>query len=145
MYEYRFLHKYFHPVWCIYVLLIRLFSFKNPFREISAYLKGRKTQRSQYLQSPLLYPAYENFQSSLIESKPFISIIIPTLNRYTYLKDVLKDLEEQDYSHFEVIVVEQAWPRASQERPRASQEPLRSAQERAKSAPIAVWASLSGC
>ena len=108
--EYRFIHKYFHPVWCVYVLLLRLFSFKNPFREISAYLKGRKTQRSQYLQSPLLYPAYENFQSNLIESKPFISIIIPTLNRYTYLKDVLKDLEEQDYSHFEVIVVDQSTP-----------------------------------
>jgi len=108
--EYRFIHKYFHPVWCVYVLLLRLFSFKNPFREISAYLKGRQTQRSQYLQSSLLYPSYENFQSNLIESKPFISIIIPTLNRYTYLKDVLKDLEGQDYSHFEVIVVDQSTP-----------------------------------
>jgi glycosyltransferase involved in cell wall biosynthesis len=39
-----------------------------------------------------------------------VSVIIPTLNRYPYLKDVLKDLEQQDYSNFEVIVVDQSEP-----------------------------------
>jgi len=37
-------------------------------------------------------------------------VIIPTLNRYNYLSDVLKDLEEQDYANFEVIVVDQSEP-----------------------------------
>jgi glycosyltransferase involved in cell wall biosynthesis len=39
-----------------------------------------------------------------------VSVVIPTLNRYEYLKDVLTDLEKQDYSNFEVIVVDQSTP-----------------------------------
>ena len=39
-----------------------------------------------------------------------ISVVIPTLNRYEYLKDVLRDLERQDYQNFEVIVVDQSEP-----------------------------------
>ena len=39
-----------------------------------------------------------------------VSVVIPTLNRYTYLKDVLEDLEKQDYENFEVIVVDQSEP-----------------------------------
>lgn len=108
--EYRFIHKYFHPVWCLYVLLLRLFTFKNPFKEIPAYVKGRKAKRSTYLQNPIEHEDYINFNSHLIEEKPFISVIVPTLNRYTYLKDVLKDLELQDYQNFEVIVVDQSEP-----------------------------------
>lgn len=108
--NYRFIHKYFHPVWCVYVLMLRLCSFKNPYKEISAYGKGRKAQRSNYLQHPLQYPDYGSFQSSLLKEKPLVSIIIPTLNRYNYLRDVLIDLESQDYQHFEVIVVDQSVP-----------------------------------
>jgi len=108
--EYRFIHKYFHPVWCLYVLLLRLLSFKNPFKEIPAYVKGRKTKRSNYLQNPIRHPEYKNFNSGLVEEAPFITVIIPTLNRYKYLKDVLKDLELQDYKNFEVIVVDQSDP-----------------------------------
>jgi glycosyltransferase involved in cell wall biosynthesis len=37
-------------------------------------------------------------------------VIIPTLNRYEYLKDVLEDLEQQDYQNFEVIIVDQSEP-----------------------------------
>ncbi len=108
--EYRFIHKYFHPVWCIYVLLLRLASFKNPLQEFSAYRKGRSAKRSNYLQNPINYSGYSSFQSSLLEEKPFISVIIPTLNRYEYLKDVLLDLEQQDYQNFEVIVIDQSEP-----------------------------------
>ena len=39
-----------------------------------------------------------------------VSIIIPTLNRYEYLKDVLYDLEQQSYKNFEVIVCDQSEP-----------------------------------
>ena len=42
--------------------------------------------------------------------KPFVSIVIPTLNRYEYLKDVLEDLEKQEYKNFEVIIVDQSNP-----------------------------------
>jgi glycosyltransferase involved in cell wall biosynthesis len=37
-----------------------------------------------------------------------VSVIIPTLNRYEYLKDVLTDLENQDYKNIEVLVVDQS-------------------------------------
>jgi len=108
--EYHFIHKYFHPVWCFYVLLLRVLSLKNPFKEIPAYLKGRKAKRSNYLENPVEYPTYKDFNSNLVEARPFITVIIPTLNRYEYLKDVLKDLQIQDYQNFEVIVVDQSEP-----------------------------------
>jgi glycosyltransferase involved in cell wall biosynthesis len=46
----------------------------------------------------------------LLESNPKVTVIIPTLNRYPYLKDVFRDLEKQDYKNFEVIVVDQTDP-----------------------------------
>ncbi len=108
--EYRFVRKYFHPVWVFYVLLLRLISFKNPFREIAAWRKTRSQKRSAYYSNPISYPDWGDFDSSLVKSKPLVSVIIPTLNRYEYLKDVLEDLEKQDYKNFEVIVVDQSAP-----------------------------------
>jgi glycosyltransferase involved in cell wall biosynthesis len=108
--EYRFLRKYFHPVWVFYVLMLRFFSFKNPFREISAWKKSGDVKRSDYLKNPILYDDWNTFKSLLVEEKPFVSVVIPTLNRYEYLKDVLEDLEKQDYKNFEVIIVDQSNP-----------------------------------
>ena len=52
---------------------------------------------------------YQNFRSQLLEvKKPLVSVIIPTLNRYSYLNDVLDDLQNQNYTNFEVIVVDQS-------------------------------------
>ncbi|MGO3183454.1 MAG: glycosyltransferase family 2 protein [Aequorivita sp.] len=108
--EYRFLQKYFHPIWVFYVLILRILSFNNPFKEISAWKKAKNVKRSKYLQSPIKYPEWNLYSSSLITAKPLVSVIIPTLNRYKYLKDVLEDLEKQDYKNFEVIVVDQSTP-----------------------------------
>ncbi|PHS62082.1 MAG: glycosyl transferase family 2 [Flavobacterium sp.] len=108
--EYRFIRKYFNKVWASYILIIRLFSFKNPIKEISAWYKTRNTKRSDYLDTPLPYPQWGKFESKLIAENPKVSVVIPTLNRYEYLKDVLKDFEKQDYKNFEVIVVDQSEP-----------------------------------
>ena len=108
--EYRFVRKYFNPVWVFYVLLLRLLSFKNPFREIPAWRKTRNQKRSAYFENPMANPEWENFDSTLIQNNPLVSVIIPTLNRYKYLKDVLEDLEKQDYKNFEVIIVDQSAP-----------------------------------
>ncbi|MCF6308047.1 MAG: glycosyltransferase family 2 protein [Flavobacteriaceae bacterium] len=108
--EYRFIRKYFNKVWASYILILRLLSFKNPLKEISAWNKARNTKRSNYLDAPIPYPAWENFQSNLIKENPKVSVVIPTLNRYEYLKDILQDLEKQDYQNFEVIVVDQSEP-----------------------------------
>ncbi|WP_271425141.1 glycosyltransferase [Aequorivita sinensis] len=108
--EYRFIRKYFHPAWAIYVLLIRLFSFNNPINEIIAFKKSNNTVRSNYLKQPIVYKNWFSFDSKLVSNKPLVSVVIPTLNRYEYLKDVLEDLEKQDYKNFEVIVVDQSAP-----------------------------------
>lgn len=108
--NYVFIRKYFSPFWVLYVLLYRLFSFKSPLRELSAYFKTRGVQRSAYWNTPFKYPEWDTFESTLVASAPKVSVIIPTLNRYAYLKDVLRDLEQQDYTHFEVLVVDQSTP-----------------------------------
>lgn len=108
--EYRFLRKNYHSIWVVYVLLLRLLTFHNPFLEISGFLNTINVKRINYSKIAFKFQEYNNFKSKLIECKPFISIVIPTLNRYTYLRDVLKDLEIQDYQYFEVIVVDQTDP-----------------------------------
>src|SRR5690554_1701286 len=108
--EYRFLRKYFHPAWVLYVLLLRILSFKNQFKEIYTYRKTNQVVRSSYLKSPILHDGWTSFNASLISENPMVSVVIPTLNRYEYLKDVLEDLEKQDYKNFEVIVVDQSTP-----------------------------------
>ncbi len=108
--EYHFSRKNFHSVWVLYVLLVRLLSFKNPFREISAFFKTRHVRRVNEHNSPVEYDRYKEFDSQLIQARPLVSVVIPTLNRYIYLKDVLLDLEKQDFDNFEVIIVDQSEP-----------------------------------
>ena len=56
------------------------------------------------------YKKWDTFKSTLVLEKPLVSVVIPTLNRYKYLKDVLNDLEQQDYTNLEVIVIDQSEP-----------------------------------
>ena len=106
--EYVFIRSYFSPIWSLYVLLLRLLSFKNPLKEIAGFLYARGIKKQQLASKALPYKDFNTFASDLVASKPFVSVIIPTLNRYEYLKDVLEDLEKQSYQHFEVIVVDQS-------------------------------------
>ena len=108
--NYRFIRKYFHFVWVLYVLVLRLVSLKNPFKELKAFYVTRGTKRSGYIQTPLVHDDWNSYSSKLVESQPKISIVIPTLNRYVYLYDVLKDLENQNYPNFEVLVIDQSEP-----------------------------------
>lgn len=108
--EYRFIRKYFHPTWAFYVLLIRLFSFNNPINEITAFKKSYNTVRSNYLKQPIVYKNWFSFDSKLVSNKPLVSVVIPTLNRYEFLKNVLKDFEQQTYKHFEILIIDQSKP-----------------------------------
>lgn len=105
--EYRFLRKNIHQAWVMYILLIRIMTFNNPFKEIYGYLKTRKIKRVDYSKQVIQPVGYDHFESQLVASNPMVSVIIPTLNRYVYLKDVLTDLEKQTYKNFEVIIVDQ--------------------------------------
>jgi glycosyltransferase involved in cell wall biosynthesis len=109
--NYRFIRKYFHPLWSVYVLMIRLFSLHNPFAELRAFWSQRKVKRLDLCERVEDHKeGIGQFESQLIREQPLVSVIIPTLNRYTYLKDALHDLELQDYLNFEVIVVDQSEP-----------------------------------
>ncbi|SHH39279.1 glycosyltransferase family 2 protein [Winogradskyella jejuensis] len=108
--NYVFSRKYFSKAWVYYVLLLRLLSLKNPIEELSGFFKSRQITRYLSGSETFDYTEYEHYQSQFLKTQPLVSVIIPTLNRYPYLKDVLKDLEVQDYSNFEVIVVDQSEP-----------------------------------
>ena len=108
--EYTFLFKYWGKHWAVFALLQRLVTFHNPVEELSAYFKSSSVKRVKPYVDPVTRSDYKDFQSPLVKSKPLVAVIIPTLNRYPYLKDVMEDLEKQDYVNFEVIVVDQSNP-----------------------------------
>ena len=104
--EYRFIIKYWGKSWALFVLMIRLLTFRNPFKELLAIIGNRKTKKYPLYNESLVWP-FHPFVSDLLEEQPLISVIIPTLNRYEYLKDVLLDLEKQSYKNFDVIIIDQ--------------------------------------
>ncbi len=106
--NYQFLRKYFSKAWVVYVLVIRILKFNNPIKEISGFLKTRNTHRIPIGKQHLKHKKYQSFTSNLAAEKPLVSVVIPTLNRYNYLRDILKDLERQTYKNFEVIVIDQS-------------------------------------
>ena len=106
--NYIFLRRYFSKVQVMMVLFLRLISLKNPFYELFCFFRTRRHKR--VVIQPKYQTKYEIFESDLVKKNPLISVVIPTLNRYEYLKDVLEDLEKQDYSNFEVIVCDQSEP-----------------------------------
>lgn len=108
--NYHFIRKYFNTAWVFYVLVLRLIAFKNPVKELLGWYSTRHVNRLKICSISLNEKRFEDFNSALIAKQPKVSVVIPTLNRYLYLKDVLTDLEQQDYKNFEVIVVDQSDP-----------------------------------
>ncbi|MDB5193068.1 MAG: glycosyltransferase family 2 protein [Segetibacter sp.] len=108
--EYTFIYKYWGKPWATFALLQRVASLHNPFKEVAAYSKASSKKRINPFADPFQRPDYTTFNSALVAASPSVAVIIPTLNRYKYLHDVLKDLEQQDYKNFEVIVVDQSVP-----------------------------------
>lgn len=108
--EYRFLRKYFHKAWVFYVLILRILSLKNPVLEIVAFRKTSSVKCSLYQNNPIIYQDWKTFESKLLQENCLISVIIPTLNRYEYLKDILSDFEKQTYSNFEIWIIDQSKP-----------------------------------
>ncbi len=111
--NYRFVRRFFNPLHSLQILFIRLLSLHNPFKEIYGFLSAISTPRVELFGTNGFghyEQEYVQFSSPLIAVQPKVSVVIPTLNRYDYLKDVLSDLEQQDYPNFEVIVVDQTDP-----------------------------------
>jgi glycosyltransferase involved in cell wall biosynthesis len=108
--NYRFVRRYYGLKWSLYVFLLRLLSFHQPFRETYFFARSLKVKGVRPYSRHKTYAAYDHFDSALVRSAPRVSVVIPTLNRYAYLKDVLSDLEKQDYRNFEVLVCDQSEP-----------------------------------
>ena len=87
---------------------MRLISLYNPVRELYAFFRAAYQPLTDEEQQPEKFPDYDTYESGLVKSNPRVSIIIPTLNRYAYLKDGLHDLEKQDFRNIEVWVVDQS-------------------------------------
>jgi len=107
--QYIFLRRMFKPIWVYYSLFLRIISANVRFTDFLAIFKSRKVQMLK-LNNFVQYDNYETYKSKLIKSSPFISIIIPTLNRYKNLESVLKDLQIQTYKNFEIIIIDQSKP-----------------------------------
>jgi glycosyltransferase involved in cell wall biosynthesis len=105
--NYKFVAKYFGKGKLTYVLLLRLLCLNNPILELIGFVKALKMSKLDIIKNHIQYENFQTFQSNLIQSNPLVLVVIPTLNRYEYLKDVLKDLENQDYQNFEVIICDQ--------------------------------------
>ncbi len=109
--NYRFIRRHFGNSHALQILIYRLLLLKNPMKEIAGYWGSRniKAACNDWTKThALIMATFEQFQSPLVASLPKVSVVIPTLNRYEYLKDVLIDLESQSYNNFEVIVVDQS-------------------------------------
>jgi len=106
--EYRFARKYFHPSRVFTALIWRLLTFHNPFREINAFIKSANVNRKAINYSNHNHDAFQVFQSALLKNAPPVTVVIPTLNRYDHLENVLHDFEKQDYKNFEIIVIDQS-------------------------------------
>jgi glycosyltransferase involved in cell wall biosynthesis len=106
--NYRFVKKYFHPFWVYYIFLIRIISLKNPLKEIKGIAKSLSVHKLNLFEKIYNHDRFNSFHSALLEKQPIVSVIIPTLNRYDYLNDVLLDFEKQTYSSFTIIVIDQS-------------------------------------
>lgn len=108
--NYRFIRRYFGKLKALYVLFIRLLSFNNPVLEIIAFLKTSDQRKVNLFVNCKTHDEYMSYDSGLLKHMPLVSIVIPTLNRYPYLKNVLSDLEKQTYKNFEILVCDQTYP-----------------------------------
>ena len=106
--QYIFIRRMFKPRWIYFSFIIRLLSFKISIKEINVMVKTRFIKQINLSTPNYKYENYEFFQSKHEKQKRLVTIIIPTLNRFKCLNDVLKDLENQTYKNFEVIVVDQS-------------------------------------
>ena len=89
---YRFIRKYHKKIWLYLVFFQRLSSLFNPISEFIGLWQTRHVQKYNLFHPHYVYDEYPDYDSSLIRSNPFLSIIIPTYNRYEPLNNLLEDL-----------------------------------------------------
>ncbi len=106
--NYIFISRFHSVLQLIRILLLRLLSFKNPIIELYCFLNSLRYKRVNIRKE--YHNDFGNKTSRYLNENPLVSVVIPTLNRYEYLVNVLKDLENQVYKNFEVIICDQSEP-----------------------------------
>ena len=106
---YHFIKKYFKNKWIVIVFIQRFLTFNNPLSDLIAIWNSRNTRKINLYNQEYEYVTYPSFTSKLVSDLPLVSIIIPTFNRYNVLASLLADLEKQNYSNFEVLIIDQSW------------------------------------
>lgn len=106
--NYVFIKKYFGGLNVARCFIFRLLLIELSLKDFKGLYRASKQQQLKTKHIPVQTKINEEVISAM--GDPLVSVIIPTLNRYKYLKDVLHDLERQHYKNFEVIVIDQSEP-----------------------------------
>jgi GT2 family glycosyltransferase len=103
--EMRFLRLSVSGLWSRYALFRMLLSaFRGPFALLSAWKEaGRQSPKA----SPRKFVHHEGAEPA---PDARVSVLIPTVDRYPYLRTVLAQLQTQTIPPFEIIVVDQTDP-----------------------------------
>ena len=101
--NYRFIYRHFGKIKALYVMILRICFLNNPFKECYNFLSNGspRIKNKETANIP-------DFSDVFVDTSQKVSVIIPTLNRYEYLKDVLLDLKKQTYKNFDVWVCDQS-------------------------------------
>ena len=59
--QYRFLRRMFKPIWVYYTFFIRLITFNNPIREISAFFQSRNVCKIDLISLRFNHDKYDSF------------------------------------------------------------------------------------
>jgi len=104
---YLFVLRHYNQVWAKYLLTRRVLANFNFYKEIKAFKEARFVckQHKRPDPEPVSYHKFQSGGNPSLSKK--VSVIIPTLGRYSYLPGALKSLEEQSVQPYEVIVVDQ--------------------------------------
>ena len=106
--EFRFIRKFFNPMWSVGYLVYRIVTLKSIYKSIVAFMNTFFLKRIKISYTFRETKLKLNESKILFEDKKKVRIIIPTYNRYSVLYSLLKDLEGQTYTNFSVTVIDQS-------------------------------------
>ncbi|MEL6537356.1 MAG: glycosyltransferase family 2 protein, partial [Bacteroidota bacterium] len=102
--NYRFIRLYFGARWAWYILFLRLQEGCNWKEEWKAFREVRNLSKIKW-EKPLGQP--KPIDPKKIRA-PRVSVVITSLQRHTYLDQIIKDLEQQELPPWEILVVDQS-------------------------------------
>ena len=106
--EFRFIRKFFNPMWSVGYLFYRIITLKSIFRSVVAFFNTLCSKRVTIKQNFSLTKLRPRKHNELVVKRIPVRVVIPTYNRYNVLYNLLKDLENQTYLDFCVTIIDQS-------------------------------------